>query len=223
MTPIADTSRRVLEAGLAASGHALGDFVHLRIFKRESRLELWLQLAGGRFVLFKSYPVCAWSGTLGPKLEEGDRQAPEGFYRVGPRQLNPHSRHHLAFNLGFPNAYDRALGRTGSALMVHGGCASVGCYAMTDPQIEEIYTLVEAALAAGQGEVDVAIFPFRLTVTALQSEATSPWSPFWATLKEGADLFETSGTPPVVAAGGGLYRFGAGASAAGCEPINGWA
>ncbi len=139
MTPTAQSSRQALKAALAAAGMALGDPAHLRIFKRESRLEVWLRPAGGpRFALFRSYPICAWSGTLGPKLMEGDRQAPEGFYRVGRRQLNPQSRHHLAFNLGFPNAYDRALGRTGSALMVHGGCSSVGCFAMTDAAIEEI-------------------------------------------------------------------------------------
>ncbi|HEX4298634.1 MAG TPA: L,D-transpeptidase family protein, partial [Devosia sp.] len=124
---------------LAAAGLALGDPAHLRLFKRERRLELWLQHGGARFAPFRSYPICAMSGGLGPKLAEGDRQAPEGFYRVSLRQLNPNSRHHLAFNLGYPNAYDLALGRTGSAIMVHGGCSSVGCFAMTDAGIDEIY------------------------------------------------------------------------------------
>jgi TatA/E family protein of Tat protein translocase len=108
----------------------------LRIFKAEKRLELWLQGADGRYALFRGYDICKYSGGLGPKIREGDRQAPEGFYRVGKLQLNPNSRHHVAFNLGFPNAYDRQLGRTGSALMVHGGCTSIGCYAITDEKVD---------------------------------------------------------------------------------------
>ena len=81
---------------------------------------------------FATYPICLWSGRLGPKLREGDRQAPEGFYTVSAEQLNPNSRWHRSFSLGFPNAFDQAHGRTGSFIMVHGGCPSIGCYAMTD-------------------------------------------------------------------------------------------
>jgi murein L,D-transpeptidase YafK len=194
----------------------------VRIYKRDNALELWMQDAGARFVLFKHYAICNWSGALGPKLAEGDRQAPEGFYKVALRQLNPHSRHHLAFNLGFPNAFDRSLGRTGSALMVHGGCSSAGCYAMTDAQIDEIYAVVEAALRAGQPDVDVAIFPFHMTETMLQSEAASPWLGFWQNLKQGSDLFEATGVPPAVATCADIYRFGADAAASGCTPIAGW-
>lgn len=215
--------RSHLRPALADAGFALGTPAHLRIYKRENILELWLAGSGGRFALFRSYPICKWSGALGPKLAEGDRQAPEGFYRVTRRQLNFNSRHHRAFNLGFPNAFDRALGRTGSALMVHGGCSSVGCYAMTDAQIDEIFTIVEAALAAGQPEVDVAIFPFRLTETALEAEAHSPWHDFWRNLKQGADLFDRDGVPPAVATCSGIYRFGAEAHTPGCTPIAGWA
>jgi murein L,D-transpeptidase YafK len=215
--------RPQLSAALADAGFALGAPAHVRIYKRESLLEVWLGKPAGRFALFRSYPICKWSGTLGPKLAEGDRQAPEGFYRITLRQLNPASRPHRAFNLGFPNAFDRALGRTGSALMVHGGCSSVGCYAMTDPQIDEIYTIIDAALAAGQAEVDVAIFPFRLTETALQAEAHSPWLAFWQNLKQGADLFELTGTPPAVGTCDGAYRFGPEATSSGCTPIAGWA
>jgi murein L,D-transpeptidase YafK len=212
-----------LRTTLADAGFVLGAPAHIRIYKRESELELWLGRPGDRFALFRSYPICKWSGTLGPKLAEGDHQAPEGFYRVTLKQLNPASRHHRAFNIGFPNAFDRALGRTGSALMVHGGCSSVGCYAMTDPQIDEIYTILDAALATGQPEVDVAIFPFRLTETALQAEAASPWLAFWQNLKQGADLFDRTGTPPAVATCAGTYRFGPDASAPDCTPIAGWA
>lgn len=129
--------RAPLNRDLVAAGHALGDAVYIRIFKAEMRLEVWLRSAGKAFSLFRDYEICTYSGAPGPKLAEGDHQAPEGFYRVGLSQLNPHSRHHLAFNLGFPNQFDRSLGRTGSALMVHGGCSSVGCYAMTDAGIDQ--------------------------------------------------------------------------------------
>lgn len=208
-----------LQAELAAAGLALGRPVHIRIFKAEAVLEAWLAGEDGRYRLFKTYPICTFSGELGPKLAEGDRQAPEGFYKVSALQLNPNSRHHLAFNLGFPNAYDRQLGRTGSFLMVHGGCSSVGCYAMTDPMIDEIYAMVEAAQRAGQAEVDVHAFPFRLTAATLAAQADSPWHGFWANLGEGAARFEATGRPPEVYACNGRYVFEQGA---GCEPIRGW-
>ena len=214
--------RQRLVGELAGKGFVLGDAAHVRIFKRERVLEVWMRHDAGAFALAKSYPICRFSGGLGPKLQEGDKQAPEGFYRVAAKQLNPHSRHHLAFNLGFPNALDRELGRTGSALMVHGGCSSVGCYAMTDAQIDEIYAVVEAALRRGQGEVDVAIFPFRLTEAALAAEAHSEWQPFWQNLKQGFDLFETEHAPPPVAACNGAYLFGPEALKPGCTPITGW-
>ncbi|RYE06980.1 MAG: murein L,D-transpeptidase [Hyphomicrobiales bacterium] len=223
-TPIPEQTfdRTALNADLATAGFALGDDAHVRIYKREHLLEVWMRSAEGRFVLFRAYEICTYSGGLGPKLAEGDRQAPEGFYRVARKQLNPNSRHHLAFNIGFPNALDQALGRTGSYLMVHGGCSSVGCYAMTDAQIDEIYAIIEAALDRGQQEVDVSIFPFRMTETALQTEAGNQWSPFWRNLKLGADLFDLTGAPPRVAACAGSYVFGGEQLGSECTPITGW-
>lgn len=218
--PVFDRTR--LMADLDAAGFEPGAEAFVRVFKREHLLELWMKKSDGRFALFRAYEICKYSGGLGPKLAEGDRQAPEGFYRVARAQLNPASRHHLAFNIGFPNALDRELGRTGSALMVHGGCTSIGCYAMTDAQIDEIYAVVEAALNAGQREVDVAIFPFRMTETALQAEAGSEWSGFWRNLKQGFDLFEAHRAPPPVAACEGEYVFGSDALAPNCKPITGW-
>ena len=215
--------RQQLSADLRAADFALGEEAYVRIFKRERLLELWMRRDGGRFALFRAYPICTYSGTLGPKLAEGDQQAPEGFYRVAKTQLNPKSRHHLAFNLGFPNALDRGLGRTGSALMVHGGCTSIGCYAMTDAQIDEIYAVVEAALTHGQNEVDVSIFPFQLTETALQSETGSQWLPFWRNLKQGFDRFEADRLPPRVAVCKDAYVFGDDAAGESCTPITGWA
>ena len=214
--------RTALYAELTDAGFRLGAPAHVRIFKREKRLELWLGRADGRYGRFKSYDICTYSGALGPKLKEGDRQAPEGFYRVGLRQLNPASRHHLSFNLGYPNAFDTQLGRTGSALMVHGGCSSVGCYAITDESVDEVYAVVEAALKEGQDAVDVAVFPFRMTATALADEGSSPWLGFWRNLKQGYDLFEADFTPPKVGACKGEYRFGQAAEDAQCAAIAAW-
>ncbi len=223
---IADKEPRFDRAGLsrdiAAAGYALGDDAHVRIYKREHRLELWMRPPQGRYGLFRSYAICKYSGGIGPKLAEGDRQSPEGFYRVAKAQLNPGSRHHLAFNLGFPNAFDRQLGRTGSFLMVHGGCTSIGCYAMTDEKVDEIYAIVEAALNRGQDEVDVSIFPFVMSDAAVEATAGDEWHPYWRNLKQGFDLFLQTGLPPSVAACRGEYRFGADATGPGCEAIRGW-
>ena len=189
---------------LGASGVALGAPVFIRIFKREFELELWLK-RDDRFQRFAVYPICRWSGELGPKLAQGDRQAPEGFYTVDAKALNPNSRWHRSFNLGFPNAFDRAHKRTGSFLMVHGGCSSIGCYAMTDPVIDEIWRLVTAALKGGQPRFHVHIFPFRMTEENLALRRHMPWDPFWRDLQRGYDAFEATGLPPRISVCEGRY------------------
>lgn len=194
-----------LRQELAAAGLKFGAPVFLRIFKQDAQLELWVQ-RDARFELFRTYPICTFSGTLGPKQRVGDRQAPEGFYAIRKNQLNPWSSYHLSFDLGYPNAYDRAHGRTGSLLMVHGDCVSIGCYAMGDDNIEEIYTLLAAALANGQPAVDVHAFPFRFD----RSDATarlqeSEWRDFWLELKAGWDAFETRRVPPLIRVLRGTY------------------
>ena len=173
--------------------------VLIRIFKEESILEVWKQDRSGNFALLSSYPICKFSGTLGPKLMQGDHQAPEGFYDIIPNQMNPNSSEYLAFNTGFPNTFDRSLGRTGSFLMVHGGCRSVGCYAMTDSAMEEIYGLVEEAFKGGQEKVQLQAFPFRMTAQNLVSHAGDPNMPFWEMLKAGSDAFVMMQQPPQVA------------------------
>lgn len=115
-----------------------GNPIFIRIFKMESELELWMKNDEG-FQLFATYPICRWSGRFGPKLKEGDGQSPEGIYTVTKRQLNHKSRWYKSFNLGYPNYFDRNFNRTGSYLMVHGGCSSIGCYAMTNPVMKEIW------------------------------------------------------------------------------------
>jgi murein L,D-transpeptidase YafK len=200
-----------LDARLAAHGVRLGVAVVLRIFKLDSELELWVE-KNGRFVRFATYPICLWSGRLGPKLKEGDKQAPEGFYTVALEQLNPNSRWHRAFNLGYPNAFDQAQGRYGSFLMVHGGCSSIGCYAMTDRVVDELWQFVTAALEQGQLRVPVHVFPFRMTAHNLALRKGGRWGNFWADLKKGNDLFEATRVPPVVSVCKGRYVFEPGTS-----------
>ena len=175
----------------------IGDPVFIRIFKEENILELWMKGEdSARYRLVKTYSICNWSGTLGPKFFEGDRQAPEGFYSTNLDRLKPDSKYHLAFNIQYPNQYDLAMGKTGSAIMVHGSCVSEGCYAMSDDQIEEIYFLVERALMAGQGEVPIHIFPFKMVPDRIIPEFASPNFKFWMNLREGYDYFERVGVPP---------------------------
>ena len=188
---------QTLDERLKSLNAKKGDPVFIRIFKEESMLEIWID-TGSQYEHLKDYTICAYSGTLGPKRKEGDRQAPEGFYKVRKRQLNPNSKYHLSFNLGYPNAYDRTYKRTGSFLMVHGNCVSIGCYAMTDEKIEEIYALVEAALKHGQKYVNVHAFPFRMTEKNMDLYEGNNWYSFWANLKEGYDYFEAEKRPPEV-------------------------
>jgi murein L,D-transpeptidase YafK len=185
------------QALLALKGMRQESPIFIRIFKEENDLEVW-KLKDGRFQHFRTYSICAWSGTIGPKVQQGDRQAPEGFYTISRSQMNPHSLYHLAFNIGFPNAYDHANGHTGSALMIHGNCKSAGCYAMTDAYIEEIYALAREALNAGQTKIHVQAFPFHMTADNMERHRESPWYPFWVKLKEGYDAFDAAGKPPIV-------------------------
>jgi len=186
---------------------SFGAPIFIRIFKQSAVLEVWIQSSDQRFVHFKDYDICTFSGELGPKLKEGDRQSPEGFYYVNAKRLNPWSRFHLSFNLGYPNSYDRYHGRTGSALMVHGNCVSIGCYAMTDDYINEIYALGVAALAAGQPFFRVHAFPFKFNDNTLSKHSTSQWLPFWRNLKQGYDYFNQHKRPPNVELLNGRYIF----------------
>ena len=175
-------------------GEHFGKPVFIRIVKEKRELELWVREESGWRIL-KTYPIAGMSGTLGPKQAEGDFQAPEGFYNVRPNALNPRSNHWLAFNVGYPNAYDRSLGRTGSYIMVHGGDSSVGCFAITDPAIEEVYTMVDQALKAGQDCVPVQIYPFEMTPQRMQREQDSPHLEFWQYLQPGWQFTHTRRAP----------------------------
>jgi murein L,D-transpeptidase YafK len=217
--PLRGTPRLgTLDARLQHQGLTLGTPAFIRIFKLESELELWLE-KDGRFARFATYPICNWSGRLGPKLAEGDLQAPEGFYTVTKEQLNPDSCCDKAFNLGYPNAYDEGLRRTGSFIMIHGGCSSIGCFAMTDPVIEELWRIVTAALDSGEPSVPVHVFPFRMTDANIAVRRSYGWNPFWKDLQAGYGAFETAGVPPVVSVCNGRYVIESGKGKSPGQPV----
>jgi murein L,D-transpeptidase YafK len=190
---------------LAAKKMAAGNHMLIRVFKASSELEVWLK-SGDRYELFSTYPVCNWSGTLGPKLNEGDKQSPEGVYTVTSQQLHLIGRHPRSLNLGFPNALDRQMSRTGSYILIHGGCGSVGCFAMTNPVIEEVFSLASAALnKGGQDAVQVHAFPFRMTEERLKAYSLNEWYDFWRNLKDVSDSFERTRQPPRITVCEGRY------------------
>lgn len=183
---------------MAAKGMKASDPILIRVFKKEKELEMWKRDKTGKFALLRTYPICAVGGTIGPKIKEGDKQSPEGFYTVTPAHMNPNSAYHLSFNLGFPNRFDAAYGRNGSHLMVHGACSSAGCFAMTDPQMEDIYAIAREAFRGGQPSFQVQAFPFRMTGENLARYRTSPHMAFWRNLKDGHDHFEVTRVEPKV-------------------------
>lgn len=212
---VVPTSDRSMEAGsrirmkvekqLNERGWRWGDAVFIRVFKEESILEVWMKKETHQYELFKSFPICRYSGGLGPKRKTGDRKTPEGFYGLRSGSFNPFSAYHLSLNIGFPNRYDQHHGRTGSYLMIHGDCVSIGCLAMTDQGIEEIYALVEAAIEAGQIEVPLHIFPFRLDRFTLFRYLRFDSFGFWRELREGYRYFEDHRRPPRIEVNNGKY------------------
>jgi murein L,D-transpeptidase YafK len=188
----------VLKAKMGQLGMKETSQVFIRIFKEESELEVWKERRDGRFALLATYDICKWSGVLGPKQKEGDRQAPEGFYTVTPAQMNPNSSYYLSFNIGYPNAFDRSLGRTGSNLMVHGACSSAGCYSMTDESAGELFALARDSFRGGQTSFQIQAFPFRMTAENLARHRDDPNMEFWQNLKLGYDHFEVTRRPPKV-------------------------
>lgn len=199
----------------------------IRAYKKEAEFEIWKMKADGRYTLLKTFPMCRWSGQLGPKTREGDRQVPEGFYTITPAQMNPNSNYYLSFNVGYPNAYDRALGHGGGLIMVHGACSSAGCFSMTDEQIAEIYAIARDSFGGGQKAIQMESLPFRMTAENLAKHRLDPNIRFWKQLKEGADHFEVTKTEPKVAVCGRRYVFDAQPAkpgqtldaASGCPPL----
>jgi murein L,D-transpeptidase YafK len=199
-----------LQALMAEKGMRTHAPILLRAFKKESELEVWKLASSGRYELLKTFPMCRWSGQLGPKVREGDRQVPEGFYAITPQAMNPNSNFYLSFNVGYPNEFDRAHGRNGSLIMVHGDCSSRGCYAMTDKQIADIYALTREAFAGGQRQVQMQSLPFRMTAENLARYRSDPNIAFWKNLKQGSDHFEVTRREPRVNVCGRKYVFNGG-------------
>jgi murein L,D-transpeptidase YafK len=205
LTPIPSETLALMDKiGTSASAPML-----IRTYKQEAEFEIWKQTSDGQYALLKTYPMCRWSGQLGPKTVEGDHQVPEGFYSIMPAQMNPNSHYYLSFNVGYPNAYDRALGRTGGAIMVHGICSSAGCFSMTDQQIAEIYAIAREAFNGGQAAIQMQSFPFRMTAVNLAKHRLDPNIAFWREIKNGADHFEVTKAEPEVLVCAKHYVFGA--------------
>jgi murein L,D-transpeptidase YafK len=194
---------------MKAKGVSPASPILIRAYKKEAEMEVWKQGKDGRYVLLKTFPICRWSGQLGPKTTLGDRQTPEGFYAIGPAQLNPNSSYYLSFDIGYPNAFDQARGGSGSYLMVHGTCSSAGCFAMTDKGIGEIYALAREAFAGGQPAFQFQSYPFRMTAENMAKYRLDANIGFWRQLKEGADRFEATREELAVGVSAGRYVFGA--------------
>lgn len=188
----------LLEKSFAARGLVFGNPILIRILKEEYKLDIWVK-KDKTFTLYKTYDICTYSGGLGPKKKQGDGKSPEGFYYAKPKSLNPYSSFHLSFDTNYPNEHDRANAYTGSALMIHGNCVSIGCYAMTDERIEEIYSIVQKAFEKGQDIIRIHIFPFAMNETNMNKYKSSEYYSFWETLKPGYDFFEKHKTIPKVA------------------------
>jgi murein L,D-transpeptidase YafK len=198
----ADDVRRLL-ASAGVTGRV--DTVYLRAFKEEKVVELWAGGATGPLALVKTYPVCAASGELGPKRQEGDLQVPEGLYDVV--EFNPASNFHLSMKVSYPNASDRVRSdpkRPGGLIFLHGSCASIGCIAIEDGPIEEVFLIASGSRA--RPRIDV--FPARLTEAWLTANASSPHAAFWVELAPAFAWFERTRRPaPFSIDRTGAYRF----------------
>ncbi|WP_336487317.1 murein L,D-transpeptidase family protein [Methylobacterium nigriterrae] len=215
LTPIPPKTLALMQT----KGMAQNDPILIRAYKKEAEMEVWKRGTSGQYALLKTFPICRWSGQLGPKTKQGDRQAPEGFYTITPGQMNPNSSYYLSFDTGYPNAFDRANGRTGNYIMVHGTCSSAGCFAMTDESIAEIYAIAREAFAGGQRAFQFQSYPFRMTAQNVAKFRNDPNAPFWKNLKEGSDYFEALREEPRVGVCGTRYVFGGTDAAAGsCSP-----
>ena len=177
--------------------------IFLRAFKREGVIELWVK-RGDRYERLKTYRVCAASGDLGPKRRQGDQQVPEGFYYID--RFNPVSNFHLSLGVNYPNESDRILGghgNLGGDIFIHGSCVSIGCLAITDEPIKELYLIAVETRAAGEARIPVHIFPTRMNADGMKRlEKKAAGNPallaFWRNLQTGFDAFENTRRVPVV-------------------------
>jgi murein L,D-transpeptidase YafK len=211
-----EAARKRTEDGLRARCAALKvayppKAIFFRAYKEEREVEIWVgNQARGKLQKFGTYAVAGASGTVGPKRKEGDRQVPEGCYDIV--LFNPASRFHLSLRVGYPNEADRVWAdadRPGGDIMIHGDTRSIGCLAMTDEKIEEIYTLAFAVTRGKQ--FPVFIFPARLSpknLSSLKSEwpDRKAWHELWDDLATIDGAFNATQTIPKVDVVKGRYR-----------------
>jgi murein L,D-transpeptidase YafK len=184
--------------------------IYIRSFKFDSQLEVWVRNASNEpYKLFKTYKVCALSGSLGPKRMEGDYQVPEGFYYINV--FNPKSTYHLSLGLNYPNASDMVLSdsiQPGGDIYIHGSCLTVGCIPIMDYQIEEVYLLASLARAQGQDFIPVHIFPVRysnpksLEILSKTCKDDPEYSRFSVNIKQVFDFFEQRKKLPLISING---------------------
>ncbi len=181
--------------------------MYLRSFKYDSELEVWIKDVGNdTFSLFKTYKICALSGSLGPKRIEGDYQVPEGFYSIN--QFNPKSIYHLSLGLNYPNSSDDVLSDSispGGDIFLHGNCVTTGCIPIKDEYIDELYLLASYCVASGQDFIPVHIFPVKYNniksyrYLALQSKDNPEYQKFVVNLQEAYNYFNQYKKIPIVA------------------------
>lgn len=215
------TAKREKRAQLAAEFEARGipyppAGLYLRVFKRERIVEAWVRPLGAtQHTLFKTYPMCVLSGTLGPKRKRGDLQVPEGFYQI--TNFNPVSDYYLSLGISYPNRSDLILGaekNVGGNIFIHGGCKTIGCVPLTNDQIKEVYWLAVEAKATGQQEIPVHIFPTRMDAEGLdwlsrEFDDAANLQRFWSNLSEGYRWFEETRQIPLIAVDrSGRYLYG---------------
>jgi murein L,D-transpeptidase YafK len=189
-----------LQKFLNFSGFKPGFNLYLAAYKKEGKLEVWLKnKEEQRYKLFRTYDFCAHSGTLGPKVKEGDGQTPEGFYQI--RAFNPKSNYYLSLGINYPNAVDLARSgaqNPGTDIYIHGNCVTIGCIPLTDEKIKEVYVLAVEAKNGGQNEIPVYIFPFKMNKeNMLEQKLRFPQHyGFWKTLQPAYTWFEQKRTLP---------------------------
>jgi hypothetical protein len=193
----AEVERMFADAGVAFPPKEL----LWRVFKDKHHLEVWANdTKGAPMKKIATYRACAMSGDLGPKHREGDRQVPEGFYRI--EYFFPDSAFHLAAKVSYPNALDRATGDPvpGGDIMIHGGCASIGCIALTDERIEELWVIGSSVIYKGE-PIHVHIFPSRDMDALIEDDAWAKNRAFWENLREGFQAFEADKRLPNIRIG----------------------
>lgn len=183
--------------------------MYITAYKSEGKLEIWLKnKPQKKYKLFKTYNFSAHSGTLGPKVKQGDLQTPEGFYNINV--FNPKSNYYLSLGINYPNNVDLLRsGREnpGNDIYIHGDQVTIGCIPLTDEKIKEVYLLAVEARSNGQKHIPVHIFPFKMTEANLRKYTIQypKQIAFWKNLQPGYTYFEKHNTLPSIDQEKGSY------------------